>query len=74
MSLWFFLYLWVTVVVALIGVMLWSDNHRECDAIGARTFFLSPLWPLVALCYAAIYLCMAPAAVGRMWKDAGWKF
>jgi hypothetical protein len=60
-----YLYLFIAVVVMLIGVYLWVDEHKECDRIGARTFFLAPVWPLVVVYFIT-------KQFGSMWKATGW--
>ncbi|QFG12089.1 membrane protein [Arthrobacter phage Racecar] len=58
-------YLFITALFAVVGVILWWDSHEECDVIGSRMFFLSPIWPL-----AGLYFIVKEAR--KMWKSTGW--
>ena len=59
------IYIFIAVIVTLIGIYLWVDEHLECDRIGARVFFLAPIWPLVVLYFIG-------KEFKKMWYATGW--
>lgn len=62
-------------VVYLIGVgcmlmgalAIWADADRQSDyRRAARTFWLSPLWPVIAV-------CLAVQGIRALWAAAEWR-
>lgn len=60
-----YIYGFITVVLLAIGIGVWTDDHPECDKIGARVFFLAPIWPLVVLYFIG-------KEIKTMWHATGW--